>query len=490
MQTRRLNLRTCCLFALLPTCLLRAGPVAEWNEAARDAIRAARSNPPVASRGLAMLHVAIHDAVNGIQRTHRPYHVTDHAPEGASLEAAVSGAAYEVLRQLFPNTEIQRTNLDVVYLELMSAVPEGPAKQDGLLWGQQVGAAILALRASDGATQPVEYTPGDQPGVWRPTPPAHAPALLPHWGQVTPFAMTSGAQFRPHAPPPVGSSAYAFELNIVKAYGAATGSVRSADQSQIAEFWANGPGTETPPGHWNRIALQVAQARGLSLAEEARLLALVNLALADAAISCWEAKYVYEYWRPVTAIREADTDNNPETAADPAWSSFIATPPFPEYTSGHSMFSRAAATLLARFFGTDAVAFTVGSDELPGVMRSYAGFAVAADESAVSRVYGGIHFPSAIVSGQATGHLLAEHVWVNYLQPIEAPTFVLVSPPGVEARIQLLGEPGRSYRLEACPDLREWVVVGTATAGEDGVAAFTDPAAAGEAKRFYRATAR
>lgn len=490
MQTRRLNLRTCCLLALLPTGLLRAGPVAEWNEAARAAIRAARSNPPVASRGLALLHVAIHDAVTGIQRMHRPYHVTDHAPEGASLEAAVSGAAYEVLRHLFPSSELQRTNLDVVYLELVSAVPEGPAKQDGLSWGQQVGAAILALRASDGTTQPADYTPGDQPGVWRPTPPAHAPALLPHWGQVTPFTMTSAAQFRPHPPPPVGSSAYAFEVNVVKTYGAAVGSVRTPDQSQIAVFWANGPGTETPPGHWNRIAVRVAQDRGLSIPEEARLLALVNLALADAAISCWEAKYRYDYWRPVTAIREANPDTDPDIVADPNWSSFVVTPPFPEYTSGHSMFSRAAATMLAHYFGTDAVAFTVGSDELPEVMRSYAGFAVAADESAVSRVYGGIHFPSAIATGQAAGHLLAEHVWMHYLQPLEAPTFVLVSPPGVEARIQLLGDPGRSYRLEACPDLREWVVVGTATAGVDGVVEFTDPAAAGEAKRFYRASAR
>jgi membrane-associated phospholipid phosphatase len=490
MQTSRQFSRTCFLLALLPTCLLQAGPVTEWNEAARAAIRAARSNPPVASRGLAMLHVAIHDAVNGVQRTHRPYHVTDHAPAGASLEAAVSGAAYEVLRHLFSSSDIQRTNLDVVYLELVAAVPEGPAKQDGLLWGQQVGAAILALRASDGSTETVDYTPGDQPGVWRPTPPAHAAALLPHWGQVTPFALTSAAQFRPHAPPPVGSSAYAFELNIVKAYGGATGSMRSADQSQIAEFWANGAGTETPPGHWNRIAVQVAQARGLSTPEEARLLALLNVALADAAISCWEAKYMYDYWRPVTAIREADPDSTPEIVADPNWSSFVVTPPFPEYTSGHSMFSRAAATLLARYFGTDAIAFTVGSDELPGVMRSYAGFAVASDESAVSRVYGGIHFPSAIVTGQAAGHLLAEHVWTHYLQPLEAPTFVLVSPAGAEARIQLLGEPGRSYRLEACPDLREWVMVGTATAGTDGIAEFTDPASAGEAKRFYRATAQ
>ena len=479
--------------ALLAICASLSGvadPVSDWNEAARAAIRADRTNPPQATRRLAMLHLAVYDAVNGIQRTHRPYHVQEMAPAGASLEAAVSAAAYEILAQVFPSSGIQTTNFGALYTDLVSALPDGRAKDDGLQWGRGVASAILALRARDGSTDVVAYTPGTAPGEWRPTPPANAPALLPGWGRVTPFAMTSSRQFEPYAPAPLTSSGCAFEVNLLKAYGAATGSLRSADQSQIAEFWANGAGTETPPGHWNRIALLVAAERNLGLTEKARLLALVNLALADAAISCWETKYAFNLWRPVTAIREADTDNNPETTADPNWSSFIVTPPFPEYTSGHSTFSRAAATVLAAFYGTDAIPFRVGADGLPGVTRSYPGFGAAADESGISRIYGGIHFPSANIAGQTTGHLLGKHVVEHFLVPIEAPAFVLVAPTGTEVRVTLTGEPGRVYALEAGADLVRWIQIGTATANAAGEAEFVDPGATSSERRFYRAVAR
>jgi len=302
--------------------------------------------------------------------------------------------------------------------------------------------------------------------------------------------MTSSRQFEPYAPAPTTASGYAFEVNMVKAYGGAIGSLRSADQSQIAAFWANGPGTETPPGHWNRIAVDVAVRENLGLAEEARLLALVNLALADAAICCWRSKFDFNLWRPITAIREADADGNPETTADPNWSSFIVTPPFPEYTSGHSTFSRAAATVLAQFFGTDAIPITVEADGLPGVTRSYPGFGAAADESGISRIYGGIHFPSANIAGQTTGHLLAAHVMEHFLVALEAPVFVLVAPAESNVRVALRGEPGRAYWLEVCPDLAHWRPVGIATANAAGEAEFIDQGAASTDKRFYRAVAR
>jgi hypothetical protein len=202
----------------------------------------------------------------------------------------------------------------------------------------------------------------------------------------------------------------------VKALGAAVGSSRTADQSEIALFWADGAGTETPPGHWNHIAQDVAATRGLSLKENARLFALLNIALADAGICAWDAKYTYSNWRPVTAIRAGDTDGNSATAPDVTWSSFIATPPFPDYVSGHSTFSAAAAAVLALFFGTDNVAFITGSDALPGVSRSFPSFSAAAAEAALSRIYGGIHYRFASQDGLTAGTQIGRWTVRNYLQ--------------------------------------------------------------------------
>jgi membrane-associated phospholipid phosphatase len=192
-------------------------------------------------------------------------------------------------------------------------------------------------------------------------------------------------------------------VNFTKAYGSLTNSARSPEQTEIAQFWGYGPGSSTPPGHWNQIAIAVAQSRHLGIEQSARLFALVNVALADAAIVCWRCKYTEGYWRPITAIQLADQDGNPATDPDPTWAPLLPTPPFPEYTSGHSTFSGAAATALAGFFGTDRIAFTVGSDDLPGVFRRYRSFSEAAFESGISRLYGGIHFWSGNVQGLACG---------------------------------------------------------------------------------------
>jgi membrane-associated phospholipid phosphatase len=225
--------------------------------------------------------------------------------------------------------------------------------------------------------------------------------------------MTSPAQFRPSPAPKLDSALYAFDFNLTKDLGSATSTTRTADQTAIALFWADGAGTLTPPGHWNVIARELVIARGTSLAENARLFALLNMALADAAICAWECKYVDDFWRPVTAIRAADTDSNAATEADPAWTPLITTPPFPEYVSGHSTFSGAAATVLADFYGSDSIPFTTTSDDLPGATRSFGSFWEAAAEAGLSRVFGGIHFMSAnqqgLQSGARLGHYVVEH---------------------------------------------------------------------------------
>jgi hypothetical protein len=334
-------------------------------------------------------------------------------PASASKEAAASAAAHRVLSALFPtNTPA----FDALRASTLAGIKNSPQTRIGMAWGNKVASKILAARTADGSGATVTPPPALGPGDWIPTPPAMAPFLQPQWGSVTPFTMINTAQFRPPGPPAMNSAKYAAALNEVKALGAATNSVRTADQSEIARFWADGAGTETPAGHWNHIAQDVGASLGNTMEENARLFALMNLAMADAAICAWDAKFTYHNWRPVTAIRMADLDGNPDTAPDPTWSSFIGTPQFPDYVSGHSTFSGSAATVLAMFYGTDNIPFTTGSDFLPGVMRSFTGFSGAAMEAMLSRLYGGIHFRFANEVGLAAGLEIGEWTFTNYLQ--------------------------------------------------------------------------
>src|SRR6059036_2580931 len=379
--------------------------VTDWNAAALNAIRAGHTAPPIASRSLAILHVSIYDAVNGIARTHEPYLVQSAVPASASREAAASAAAHEALVNLFPAAA---GSFDTLYAAILATIPDGPHKVAGIVWGEFVANQILAARANDGSNATVPPPGGSGPGAWVPTPPAFLPYLLPQWGFVMPFAMSSSSQFRPPGPPSLDSQRYAADYNEVKELGAAVGSTRTEEQTQIALFWADGAGTETPPGHWNSIAQTIADAQGNTLEENARLFALLNIAMADAAICAWDAKYTFHNWRPVTAIRNADTDGNPATDPDTAWDSFIVTPPFPDYVSGHSTFSAAAATVLGLFYGTENLLFTTGSDFLPGVTRPFTSFSAAAGEAADSRVYGGIHFRTASEDGLQAGISIGE----------------------------------------------------------------------------------
>ncbi|MEG4456515.1 M10 family metallopeptidase C-terminal domain-containing protein [Microcoleus sp. N9_A1] len=390
---------------------LSANPVIEWNGVMLNAVRTSNTAPPLASRNMAMVHAAIYDAVNSISKKYTPYLVEIDPPAGTSAEAATAAAAHRVLVNLYP---AQAVTFDEAYASSLAKITDGKAKQDGIALGQQVADQIISSRSTDGITKVVQYTPKTDPGSWVPTPPALAAALAPQWAEVTPFAMTSGSQFRSAGPPALDSAKYAEEVNYVKEIGKIDSLTRTPDQTVIAKFWANGAGTFTPPGHWNQIAEETATLTGQSLEDSARLFALLNFALADAAISCWDAKYQYNLWRPMTAIRQADTDNNPDTTADPLWTPLLTTPPFPEYTSGHSTFSGAADPVMSSVFGSD-YGFADRGDKSVNSLRTYENFSEAADESGMSRIYGGIHFMSANVNGLSAGRNVGNYVVQNLL---------------------------------------------------------------------------
>lgn len=391
--------------------------VLHWNEAALQAIKTDRTPPPMAARNLAILHTAMYDAINALEGHSRPYRITIR-PEGKPcIRTSAAIAAHRVLLELYPRmAEACDTALDVT----LDQVADGPAKESGVVWGQRVAEQILKGRADDGAHRTVRYEPRIAPGVWRPTPPGLRAALLPQWRYVTPFAIPATRDFLAAVPPALNSAAYTEAFREVRDLGRRDSAVRTADQTTIAHFWNDDAGTVTPPGHWNRIAQTIARQRGLSRLENARLFALLNLSLADAGIVCWEGKFGYSYWRPITAIHEADLDGNPDTAPDRTWDSLLTTPPFPSYPSGHSTFSGAAAAALARFFGTDAIPFRIGSEGTPGVIRTYAGFWAAAQEAGRSRIYGGIHYEFDNQEGLRTGRDLAEYIARNYLLPVDA----------------------------------------------------------------------
>jgi hypothetical protein len=407
-----------CLALLLAAALAapsRADIVTDWNQALLNSVRAERTNPPRASRQMALVHTAIFDAVNGIGQTYSPYAVTVPAPDGASPEAAAAAAGYNVLVALYPT---RQATFDTLYTAQLAAIANGDPKTIGIGWGEFCATITLELRSDDGSADEVSYESPDGAGWWIPTPPAFTPALLPNWPNVRPWVMASGDQFRGPAPPPINSAAYAAAFQEVARLGRTDSALRTADQTQIALFWNDGAGTQTPPGHWMDIARTVVSTRPQPLLESARLFALLGITVADAAIVAWDHKYWYNHWRPVTGIRAADTDGNPATSADAAWSSLIPTPPFPAYTSGHSSFSGAASRVLALFFGRDDISFTIGSDGTPSVARNFTSFSEAADEAGQSRIYGGIHWQYDNVVGLESGRALAEKAFYDYLVPL------------------------------------------------------------------------
>jgi len=369
-----------------------------WNQTALDMIAAERTAPPVASRALGMLGVAVHDALASVGANQSLWVSLD-TGGSVDIDAAVAYAAYEVLSALFPNQAIELTNRLNQVTQLLGT---GESFQEGLRIGAVVARDVLELRADDGSAAVVTQPAGTTAGIWAPNPPAFSAADFPQWGALDPFVLDSGDQFRAPTPLTLSSAEYAAQVEEVKALGAINSTVRTEEQTEIALFWRDGGGTYTPPGHMVQIALAAAGAEGLTTTENAVLFGMLNTALADAAVAAWDTKYTYDYWRPIQAIRETFNDGNALTVADPTWTPLFATPSHPSYVSGHSTFSAAGAAVLTAVFGDD-YAFSVTSTGLPGVTRSFDSFAAAAEEAGMSRIYGGIHYMQDNTAGLALG---------------------------------------------------------------------------------------
>src|SRR5439155_253733 len=411
-----------------------ANEVVQWNETTLKAIEANGQGNVVATRTLAMVQVAVHDALNAVSRRYDAYYFEGPGDPAASPDAAVAAAAHTVRVGVVGSfgTPAQKgatiALVDQAYAASIVRVTDGPARNKGVAVGRAAGAAMLALRKDDGATRDAPYTPGMGPGKWRPhpntTPPnppianpdvarGYAPSILPGWGNVTPFTLLSSSQYWLPGPPALTSPTYARDFNEIKGVGGRVSTVRTPEQTEIARFWFEGPGA------WNRIGRAVAASKSLDAWDSARLLALLNLAMADSYIAGFKIRYVYDFWRPVTAIREGDNDGNDATVGDPTWDSHQNTPAVSDYPSAQSTFSGAAAVALAGVLG-DQVGFTVTSGKpFEGITRSFTSFSQAARESADSRVYAGIHFRSACEDGMSLGRRVGERVAKIYLQPVK-----------------------------------------------------------------------
>jgi hypothetical protein len=441
--------------------------VRHWNEIAIDAsgldhtpvqpgetrVFGENLGPGRASRAIAIVHIAIFDAVNAIAGGYTSYTGLAPAPPGASIKAAIGQAAHDTLVAVFPS---QAAAFDTELGDFLALLPDDRAKDDGIAVGRNAAAAILARRAGDGAEIPEPrmsdgYTPKSDPGKWRMDPISQLTvALGAHWGEVTPFVLTSSSQFRVPQPPAIDSPEYAAAFAEVKRLGGdgvVTPTERTEDQTVTGIFWAydGTPSLCAPPRLYNQIAVHIAEQEGSDVVALARLLALVNTAMADAGIAIWESKYFYEYWRPVTGIREADAgtgptglgDGNPSTTGDPSFTPLGApssngngpnfTPPFPAYPSGHAGFGGALFEVLRRFYGTDDIPFTFVSDEFNGVTRdnqgnvrprrarSFATLSEAENENGQSRIYLGIHWrfdkDRGIAQGREVGDFVFDHAF-------------------------------------------------------------------------------
>ena len=391
-----------------------AGPggdaVVRWNRTLLQIIRTPGAQPATihSTRSFAALHVAMYDAIEAIDGRRATYALHLRTRRSASDTAAAEVAAHDVLVNLYP---AMNDTLDGQETRELANVADGPRKDRGIAIGHKAATAVLAKRANDGSgvTPPVYMSTG-APGSFDPAPPVMA--VFTHWGAVTPWVLARRAQFRPPAPPALTSSAYARAINEVQSLGRADSTQRTEDQTQIARFWS-----APIQNYWNEIAQAAALAHHRGLEADARTFASLNVALADAAIAFYDAKYAYRLWRPISAIREADRDGNDATVADPSWTPLATTPADPSYPGAHSVVSGAAAEILTAAYGVH-FGFAVTSEAPPGVTRSFASFAAAENEAAVSRSYAGVHSRLDDVPGRRLGTDVARFVMRHALGPV------------------------------------------------------------------------
>jgi hypothetical protein len=390
-----------------------ANPVTQWNRILLAIVRTPNAQPATVhpTHSFAIMHGAIYDAVNAIDGKHTVFRIhVEGALKGASQDAAASSAAHDVLIALYPAF---RNMLDAELAQSLAAIPDGEDKSEGVWIGATAASRMLQLRANDGATaQPIPYVFGTAPGDYQPTPPNFPPQpQFTHWSQVKPFTLPRADQFRPRFPPSLSSEKYADDFNEVKSLGIANSTTATADQALTGRFW-NG----AIQNYWNEIAQTASEAHQLSTAQSARLFALLNVSFADSVIAFYDAKYAYNLWRPVTAIRAAGTDDNPDTVADPNWLPEAGkTAPDPSYPGAHAVISAAAAEVLVSFFEADHFEFAVTSEVLPGVQRSFTSFSAASEEASLSRIFAGQHFRFDLTAGRRLGREVADFIVVNFL---------------------------------------------------------------------------
>jgi hypothetical protein len=421
---------------------VRANEVTDWNEMLFRASVVASASPLNMSRHSALVQAAVFDAVNGIDRRYTPIHVDPAGPASASRRAAVVQAAYVILVKLYgfgglftPNQQPTLDARRTVSLNDIAADESAAAITAGISWGQTVGDAIWAWRLTDGfSLAPPTWTGSTALGQWRPTPNAPYPGTstngvgYPQFSSMVPWAIVSPSQFRPAGPPALTSAQYARDFNETKSKGSLTSTTRTPDETDAAWFWQ----LSTAPYLWNHVALSLAHKRHDDdrnddhsssprgrdrLLEDARLFAALDVSMADAAIGCWDAKYAYNFWRPITAIRETADDNNAATAPDPSFTPLFSTPAHPDYPSGHSCVSGAAAAVLTNEFGPR-IRFTMENDVLVGVTRSFRSFADALEEMKDARIDAGIHFRTATEDGTTLGAAVAEYVLDHLFQRV------------------------------------------------------------------------
>jgi hypothetical protein len=389
-----------------------ANPVLEWNQIFIDTLIATNTPNSSSQRLGAIVHTAIFDAYNGIERRYSPIFGRDTAPYGSSRRAAVIAAAYTALAGLFPT---RQADLDARYEASLAALDADQSRGRGIDWGTAVALKVLAWRAADGFSMSYpSFNGGTAVGQWRPTPPANGPMSAQGLAFTTMFVLVSNTQFRPAPPRGLTSQTYTSDFNAVKALGRAIGSTRTADQTALAPFWEGNASV-----HWNQAANQIARANHLSLSASNRLLAVLNIAMADTAFTIWSAKRFYGSvpadvtWRPVTSIPLADTDGNADTVADPDWLPLVTTPSHPEYPAGHPGQNGAAATVLLSYFRPEQV-FTLTTSGQPS--RTYTSIRQARSDGNNARVWGGMHYPSTIEISDDVGRAIARYVDQNSMQ--------------------------------------------------------------------------